>query len=372
MAYSRRKWLKQGFWATSAVALPAPIIPLPFKDNKEFLSSDFVRLNWNENPYGPSPKVKEALVQAIAHSNHYGDAELDLLKSQIAKKYELTNKNILITSGSTEILGLLGQHVGMLEGEIIHPQPSFPTLVMFGSKCGARSVAVPLDREHLIDLTKMQNAITDQTALVFICNPNNPTSTEVDSDALRSFCKSIPSHIMVCVDEAYIQFAKMGEEASVIDLVTEHPNLIVCRTFSKAMGIAGLRIGFAASHPDNINAIRKYYTGMEFCTNILAAKAAQVALHDDEFISYVVSQNQKGRQIVYRAFDQWGVNYAESATNFIYAESKNFYSDYVAKLYTSDNIKITKWSSMKDHIRISLGTPDEMKLYVEASKKYLV
>jgi len=370
MAYSRRKWIQQGFWAATAASLPVSV-DLPFYNSEATDAKDFVRLNWNENPYGPSDKVKEVLLQAASNVNHYGDADLDALKQQIATKYNCENSNVLITSGSTEILGLLGQHVGLMQGEIVHPSPSFPTLMMFGKACGASSAAVPLDEDHRINLSAIQAAITDKTALVFICNPNNPTSTEVDPSALRAFCRAIPDHIMIAVDEAYIQYSKQRESSSVIDLIKELPNLIVCRTFSKAMGLAGLRIGFAISHPTNINALRKRYTGMEFCTNILAGKAAQVALHDDEFISHVVKQNQIGKEIVYGAFDQWGVRYAESATNFIYASSNRFKADVVDELYKKDNIKITKWSSMTDHIRISIGKPEEMEMLVKAIKKYL-
>ncbi len=371
MAYSRRQWLQQGFWAATAASIPVSV-DLPFYNRDTADANDFVRLNWNENPYGPSDKVKEVLLQAASHVNHYGDADLDALKQQIAAKYACDTSNLLITSGSTEILGLLGQHVGLMQGEIVHPSPTFPTLMMFGKACGASTIAVPLDEDHRVNLSAIQAAITDKTALVFICNPNNPTSTEVDSSSLKAFCHAIPDHIMIAVDEAYIQYSENGEASSVIDLVQDLPNLIVCRTFSKAMGLAGLRIGFAISHPTNINALRKRYTGMEFCTNILAGKAAQVALHDDEFISHVVNQNQKGRDIVYEALEQWRVSYATSATNFIYAESKRFQPNVVGQLYKKDNIKITKWSTMTDHIRISIGKPTEMRTLVRSIKKYIV
>ena len=368
----RRAWLKQSLLASSAVALPSirdinlcrPKLDLPEGEKK------FIRLNWNENPYGPSPSAREAISRTIERANHYPDDLLRSLKQKLADKYGYNTSNVLVTSGSTEILCLLGQLAGLDGGEILTPWPSFPTIVLFGQRCGASQKRVELGEGEVIDLNRVKDKITRDTRIVFICNPNNPTSTEVDNSDLRSFCQSVPKDVLICVDEAYIEFSSGGEQSSLVDMVSELPNLVICRTFSKAYGLAGLRIGYAISSSRNIRSLQSRHIGLDFNIGATAVASALVSMDDQEFVSKCVQETKKGRKIVYTAFDKWGVEYAQSATNFVYAKSRHFVPDVVDQL-KSNHILITKWPDMKEHIRISIQTPDEMSQFVHVVEKYL-
>ena len=230
---------------------------------------------------------------------------------------------------------------------------------------------VDLDDNYQIDFNRLSDGITTKTKVISICNPNNPTSTQIDSDELRSFCRSVSNDILVLVDEAYIEFSKGGAKSSVVDLVNELPNVVICRTFSKGYGLAGLRLGYAISTPANIRTLQSRHTGLDFSISSVTVSAAIASLDDQAFIDNCVMSNQQGRDIVYTAFDNWGVEYADSATNFIYTKSNRFDPNVVAKL-KKENILITKWGTMTDHIRISIQTPSEMQTFVDRVEQFLV
>ncbi len=367
---SRRKWFRSSLLAGGGMLLGAPAMAKVRADEEWLAWSDLLKLNWNENPYGPPQGAMAALTQALPQANRYPDQRVDELKAKLGARHGLTASEILITAGSTEILSLLGQHVGLAEGQIITPWPSFPTMIYFGQACGAQVKKVPL-RNNRLDLPRVLEQITDQTTLAFICNPNNPTSTEVARADLLSFCRDVPSHVLVCVDEAYIEFSSQGSQGSVATLVGSMPNLIVCRTFSKAYGLAGLRIGYAISQRKNIEAIRRRHLGWELSTGLAPLVAAEAALVDDDFVNMVVARNEEGRQILYDAFKRWEVAHAASSTNFVYARSDRFVSSLVDQLKTH-KVLITKWPDMHDHIRISIGTPQQMHRFVDLAEQYLI
>ena len=371
---SRRNWIRKGLLASS-MPLVGGVIPWssldPFNTYLQSSSSQNVlRLNWNENPYGPPASAIKVMRNVLTITNHYPDDLIEDLKKSIALRHGLTHQHVLLTAGSTEVLSLLGQHVGLQKGEILTPWPSFPTLIRFGERTGASIKKVPL-RKDTIDLDALFDGITAMTKLIFICNPNNPTSTELDHSDLEAFCKNVPAGVLICVDEAYIEYSKHGPQSSMVKLIQELDNLLVCRTFSKAYGLAGLRIGYAISNPSNIDALRSRHTGWELSAGSVPVSAAKVVLDDNDFVKYVINQNLEGRSIVYRALDSWDVRYSYSSTNFLYIESARFEADVVQQL-SKQNILITKWPDMHDHIRISIGRPEEMKVFVDSIGKYVM
>lgn len=370
---NRRQWLQKSLLASTAmlVAGPAGALANTQQPQASQSSNAWLRLNWNENPYGPSEKALNAVTEAIRTANRYPDAVVSELKKKLAGKYGLTADQVLLTAGSTELLSLLGQHVGLQKGEILTPWPSFPTMIQFGEACGARIRKVSLDKKDRLDLNQLKDSISEKTSLVFICNPNNPTSTEVSTNELRSFLRAVPQNVLICVDEAYIEYSKKGVEGSMVDLVNELPNLIICRTFSKAYGLAGLRIGYAVSNSINIEALRQRHIGWELSAGIAPLSGAMAALEDDAFLKKVIQKNEEGRQILYQAFRDWGVDYNPSSTNFVYARSEKFKNNIISGL-AAQNILITKWPDMTHHIRISIGQPEEMRQFVNAAKSYLV
>lgn len=369
---NRRQWIQKNVLAASLLAMgcrvPHSIESIPVKAET---NSSILPLHWNENPYGPSKKAVEAVTEAMQKANRYPDDMVSELKEILASKFSLNAENFFLTAGSTEILGLMGQQIGRIKGEILIPWPSFPTILFFGESSGATVKKVPLDTNDCIDLDSILAAITDKTSLVFICNPNNPTSTEVDNAALKAFCRKVPKHVLVFIDEAYIEYSKLGENGSMVSLVKEVPNLIISRTFSKAYGLAGLRLGYAISNKKNIDTLRSWHTGAEISTGWSPLVAAKATLADTNFIATCVQKNEEGRKIVYQAFDKWGVTYNPSSTNFIYAQSKLFVKDVVPKL-KEQNILITKWPSMVNHIRISISEPEHMRQFVQTVEQFLI
>lgn len=372
---SRRKWLQSSLLASTAMLATGPVATanvLARQKQIVMLNNDFIKLNFNENPWGPSAKAREAVIKGLDISNRYPDDLVEELKKKIASKNNIDPRQVLVTAGSTEVLSLLGQQVGLTKGEILTAWPSFPTILFAGEVAGASQRKVWVDSDERIDLNKLKGEITDQTNLIFLCNPNNPTSTEVNSKELKAFCRAVPSNVLICVDEAYIEYSKNGLAGSMMSLVNELPNLIVVRTFSKAYGLAGLRIGYAISSQGNIEALQMRHPGREIATGVAPLAAALATMKDPEFLKHCVSKNQEGKEIVYNAYKKWGVSYAASSTSFIYTRHEHFAKDVVAKLKKDDGIIITKWPDMKDHIRISIGKPNEMEAFVKAVERYLV
>ena len=372
-ALNRRQWLQRSLLASSAVLLSSHTNLLN-QAVGELKNPDhpLLRLNWNENPLGPPKSAVKAVTEALVEANRYPDFKIAALKKKLAQRHQVNEDELMITAGSTELLSLLGQHVGLQKGQILTPWPSFPTLIRFGELSGATIKKVDLNSQGVIDLEALKQAISQNTTLIFLCNPNNPPSTEVRHEELVEFCKMVPSGVLLCVDEAYIQYSEKGEAGSVIKLIRDMPNLVVCRTFSKAYGLAGLRIGYGLSQKANIDALRSRHLGFELSAGIAPVTGAMAALDDSKFLQQCIDANQKGRQILYNAFDKWGVVYNKSATNFVYAKSDRFHQEVVAKL-RKEEVLISQWPGiMTGHIRISIGKEQEMHQFVEAVEKYLI
>ncbi|MEP1602169.1 pyridoxal phosphate-dependent aminotransferase [Ekhidna sp.] len=374
MSINRRQWIQQSLLASATVLLAgAPVAQGCASERPRELGDkdDLILLNWNENPYGPSETAIKAVNDAMKYANRYPDEVANELKEKLAKKNNLRTKNFLLTAGSTEVLSLLGQHVALQKGEILTPFPTFPTALRFGERTGATVRKVDLDADDRIDLAKVLAAISDKTTMVFICNPNNPTGTEVATEDLRNFCRQVPENVLICVDEAYVEYSNAGLKGSMIGLVDELPNLVICRTFSKAYGLAGLRMGYAVSHKRNIDALSQRHLGAEISTGWPPLVAASASMDDPEFINSCVAKNTEGKRILYEAYDAWGVKYHASSTNFVYARDDRFEGNLVAKM-KERGFLITKWPSMTDHIRVSIGKPEHMRLYVDSVKELLV
>ncbi len=371
MKINRREWIQKSLLASSAMLVAGTSGALGCAENGKQFQAANLKLNWNENPYGPPENSVKAVQEAIKFANLYPDEQVAKLKTKLAELNAVKEESILLTAGSTEILSLLGQHVALQGGSILTPYPTFPTALQFGMACGADVEKVDLDDEDAIHLDRLRSAIKGDTKLVFVCNPNNPTGTELNTSDLKSFLKSIPSNVLVCVDEAYIEYSKPGLPGSMISLVGELPNLIICRTFSKAYGLAGLRIGYAISNPENIRALRNRHLGFEMSTGWPPLVAAEAALDDETFLKNCLANNEASRRVLYRAFEEWDVSFNPSSTNFVRLRDNRFQKNVVQKL-EKRGVLITKWPDMHDHIRVSLGKPNEMEEFVGILKDYLV
>ncbi|MET3132205.1 histidinol-phosphate aminotransferase [Oxalobacteraceae bacterium GrIS 1.11] len=276
--------------------------------------ASIVKLASNENPFGVPESAKLAMVQAALDIGRYPDANGFELKAALSKRYAVPADWITLGNGSNDILEIAA-HAFVQQGQsIVYAQYSFAVYALATQGVGARAIVVPA-REYGHDLAAMAAAIDADTRLVFIANPNNPTGTFLPAAEIEAFLKAVPAHVVVVLDEAYNEFLAPHQQYESAAWVKQYPNLLVSRTFSKAYGLAGLRVGFAIAQPaltDLMNRIRQ-----PFNVNSMAQAAAIAALNDSEFLARGAANNAAGYLQFTEAFDTLGLQYVPSFGNFI-------------------------------------------------------
>jgi histidinol-phosphate aminotransferase len=340
-------------------------IPAPGK-------TPYIRLGSNENPYGPSPKARKALADAIDAGNRYPGQGLSDLRQAIAEYESLTPEQILITAGSSELLGIAGLMAGTQGGRIIASHPTFPFLMRYASQFSAEWIKVPVTEDHQYNLVGITKEVNDKTRLVFLCNPNNPTGAELPRSILDPYCKLVSEQTMVYVDEAYIEFADGGVRASLASLTRDNPNIIIGRTFSKIYGMAGLRIGYAIAHPDTIDQFERYSCGANMTPSVTSLAAARASLGDDSFIAHCLEMNQETKDMVYAKFQQWGIEYIPSSTNFVFFRTSRFGSANVVQAMQEKYILIRDYGDVPGWARVSMGTVAEIQSFLDALEGMLM
>ncbi len=369
---SRRSWLKQS-------ALAAAVLPVSnwYRGEDHFLTSvtraaedGKIKLNSNENAYGPGEAAKKAILESVKDINRYPWDIISTLKEEIAKKEGVTSDHIIITAGSTELLGLAGLTFGINGGEMLSCHPTFDFLLTYATRVGCTWPKTPLTSDYQFDLGAISNATGVNTKLIFICNPNNPTGVELPYDDLKYFCEYHATKYPVYIDEAYIELSPNGRASSMVGLIEKLPYLIVGRTFSKVHGLAGMRIGYGVAQPEIIDAMTRLNMGRSMGISVPAAAAALASLHDSKFETLSRTKITEGRNLVCKAFDSMGVEYMPSSTNFVFFRNDKFQTDPVTAM-EKENILIRKYDSFPGWTRVSIGTVEEMKLFVSAATKYI-
>lgn len=369
-AVNRRNWIKQSSLAALGLGISLRSIA-----GEDYLPRNFgselglINLGANENPYGISPKAKEAIMQMIGEANRYqfNVTSLKSFTKQLAEYYGVTESHILVTAGSGEGLALLARHFN--KGNIVTADPTFGILPSAAKKIGTKVIEVPLTQSKVHDLDAMLKAINEKTNLVYICNPANPTSTIVKPAILKNFCIEAARKTVVLIDEAYIDFLDAPDNESMISLIEKNPNVLVIRTFSKIHAMAGLRVGFIIGHPSLIDQIEpNYFQNSQICVSNLSLAAALASLHDEEHRRQCKQKNADARQFTFDELVKLKYNVIPSYTNFIFFQLKNyagnFGEDMLKKniiLRSMDN-KNGKWA------RVSIGTLDEMKIFISTMK----
>lgn len=327
-----------------------------------------IRLSSNENPYGPSPKVREAIKDSFDMACRYPYAFSGELEEMIAKKEGVSKENVVITGGSTEGLNITGLTYARNGGEIIAGAPTFLSMMTYAKQFGGYAHMVPLDGDQVHDLDAMAKRVNSNTKIIYICNPSNPTGTIVVGNKLRDFCKTMASKTLVFCDEAYFDYIEEPDYPSMMELVREGMNVIVAKTFSKVYGLAGMRLGYLITRKDIADRLKK---NVPTFTNMLAIEAAKAALNDTEFYKYSLDQSKQGKKIIYQTLDDLKLRYVKSHTNFIFFESGREITQLVTDM-KAKGIQIgrpfpplTKWC------RISTGTVEEVQQFSSALKQVL-
>jgi histidinol-phosphate aminotransferase len=356
---SRRGFARLVGTATAVAALPAfPSLLLA----KGAEASRTVRLSANENPYGPSPASIRAVDEAMQHASRYPDDAVDALIAQLASLHGVSPSEVLLGNGSSEILKIAASAWLPKSQRLVMADPAFEALAIYAAAIGAQVVRVPLTAGYAHDLGKMK-AATLPGALLYICNPNNPTATITPKAAVRELLASVPETTVVLVDEAYHHYASNSDYESVIPLVKSHPNLIVARTFSKVYGLAGLRCGYAvAQHPTiaTLSAQQPWDS-----VNAAALAAASAGLRDTEWVDAGKRRNAETRAWLYEHLRAKGLSYLPSETNFVMIDLGRDVKPVIASMRSRGVEPGRRFSAMPHHLRITIGTPEEMRRFVE-------
>jgi len=331
---------------------------------REYGLSNVIKLASNENPLGVSKKVQEAIKSAITQIGRYPDGNGYYLKDALAKKLSLSAKYITLGNGSNDILELIPRaYVCSKDDEVIFSQYAFVVYPLVTKAIGAKAIVAPAnDFGH--DLNAMYEAITDKTKVIFIANPNNPTGTLLSNEEIYNFLKKVSNDIIVVLDQAYIEY--LDVEDVYIDWLKDFPNLVITRSFSKAYGLAGLRVGYSISSEeiaDYLNRIRQ-----PFNVNLIAQEAAIAALSDADFLAESVKVNSDGLLQLEEGFRSLGLKFIKSHANFISVKVSN--SMELNQKLLEKGI-IVRPVEMKDYLRISVGTYAENAKFLEVLKEII-
>lgn len=331
---------------------------------RELGIKNIIKLASNENPLGLSAKVKQALQDALQGLARYPDANGFYLKTKLAEKFGVNANQITLGNGSNDVLELLARTFVDASHEVIFAQHAFVVYPLVTQAIGAKGIAVPA-KDYGHDLPAMLQAITPNTRMIFIANPNNPTGTFLTKEELADFIAKVPSNVLVVLDEAYYEYVEAAERAPSVEWVAKYPNLIVSRTFSKAYGLAGLRAGYAISHPevaDLMNRIRQ-----PFNMNSLSLRAAEVVLDDQDYLDESIRVNQEGMKQLVAFCEQNGLNYIPSHGNFLTIEVGDAAADIYQKLlHAGVIVRPVAGYQLPRHLRVSIGLPAENQAFIDA------
>lgn len=322
-----------------------------------------IKLSSNENPYGPSPLARQAILDNLHLSNRYNWEQMSSLVSALAQKHQVLDHNILLGAGSTEIIDVVARLAALKKGNFVTADPSYPYWTDAAEKLGLKKVAVPATSGKGLDLSAMLKAITSRTRLVYICNPNNPSGTICEHTALVQFIRKVPANTLILVDEAYLDFI---DQPSLSNLVTEQKNLIIAKTFSKIYGLAGARIGYAVAHQMVIEQLSTYQSWPNGSVSVVSVAAAYASLMDKNFVTDTFQRNQKVRAYTIAQLEALNLRCIPSSTNFIYFSLENYKKDYFEQLKINNILGTRIYEEQGKWTRITVGTMEEMEAFVKA------
>lgn len=325
-----------------------------------------VKVASNENPLGPAPMALDAIRNAATDMHIYPDGGGYKLRSALAEKYDLSLENVVLGNGSNEIIELLCHCFLNENAALIAAEHAFVVYKLMATLFGANYVEVP-DPNFVHDLDAMAAAITDETRLLFIANPNNPTGTIVDEETIDRFMAKVPEHVIVVFDEAYFEF--VTDAPNTLKYVREGRNVIVLRTFSKAYGLAGLRIGYGLGAPQVTQILQK--ARQPFNTNEVAQRAALASLADVDHVQATVSNNAEGLSYYETAFQEMDLEYVPSVANFILVNVGDGDRLFAEMLKQGVIVRAMRGYKLPGWVRISVGTKAENERCLSVMKEVL-
>ncbi len=377
MDTNRRLWLKKigigvaGIGLTNFNSFASPLVSENLITRFEN-DANLIFLRSNENPYGPSPLARKAFVDNATISNRYNWDVATQLISDLAKRNNVTDENILLGAGSTEILDLVAKFASLDKGHepkvtgsanYVIADPSYDYWTVTLDNLGLTKNKVPLTPDKKINLNAMLEAVNHDTKLVYICNPNNPTGTICEREALVEFVTKISKNTIVLIDEAYLDFTK---QQSLSNLIHEHKNSIIVKTFSKIYGLAGARIGYAIANKTIIDDLANLQSNTNNSVSVVSKLAAIASLKDDKFVSNCYLLNENVRQYTISELKKLNCECISSHTNFIYFSLANYNKDYFKQLENNTIQGGRIYEEQGKWTRITVGKMDEMKKFIDA------
>ncbi len=363
----------------STLSMPAVLDLMPYQPGKPIESlarelgldaGKIVKLASNENPLGPSPKALATMQASLQEVARYPDGNGYLLKQKLAEKLNVAMDQITLGNGSNDVLDLIARVFLGPGRSAVFSQYAFAVYPISVQAVGAEARIAPAHDgrrgpAYGHDMTAMLDQVAENTTVIFIANPNNPTGTYVTQTELGNFLQALPERVIAVVDEAYFEYVERGDYPDSCQWLSRFPNLIVTRTFSKAYGLAGLRIGYALSNPrlaDLLNRVRQ-----PFNVNGMALAAAAVAIEDDDHLRASRNINREGMVQLEEAFERRGLNYIPSVGNFITVDIGRD-GDLIFQALLREGVIVRPVANygMPRHLRVSVGTRAENQTFIDA------
>jgi histidinol-phosphate aminotransferase len=322
-----------------------------------------IKLASNENPRGPSPRARAAIAAAAADVTRYPDGNAFALKSALAARHGVEREQVVLGNGSNDVLELAAQAFLRPGDHAVYAQHAFAVYPLATQARGATGIEVPA-RDYGHDLAAMRAAITPRTRVIFVANPNNPTGTWLPSAALKAFLAAVPREVLVVLDEAYDEYLDAAQRSVSVTWLGAHPNLLVSRTFSKAYGLAGLRVGYGLMDravADLLDRVRQ-----PFNVNSLAQAAALAALSDTDYVAESAALNREGLRELAAGLDALGVGYVPSYGNFLLVHVGDGAQVYARLLRQGVIVRPVANYGLPQHLRVTVGLPAENQRFLGA------
>ncbi len=362
----RRNWLRQSGLAIAGLTVAGNGFS---HDRKIFdwdeTANDIIRIGSNENPYGPSPMAREAMIKAITTSNRYPWEVTTQLREKIGKQYGLNKDHVLMGAGSSELLGVTAAWASEKPGNAVAAYPTFRLWFTAAEHFGLKIKSVPCTSDKKHNLQEMLNAMDEETRMVYIVNPHNPTGTIVPAAELKQIVEQMSKKAIVLLDEAYTEYS---DEPSLGQMVATNPNLVVAKTFSKIYGLAGARAGFVLAHPETITKMAGYMPWSNAGTSAVSLAGAMASMDDHSFTKMTRQKTDEVRKMVHGEMQKMGIPFTNSTTSFIYYDTSSLKSD-LAKTCEAAGIQgVRTFEQGTPWRRTSLGTMAEMEKFIEVLK----
>ncbi len=367
---TRREWINRSatVFGGSLLGAVAGVQSLNAASTATLLDKP-VRMMFNENPYGPSQIARRAMRKAFEESNLYSmRGAKGEFKELMAKLNGVAPDHIAVGFGSGEILKKAALMNGIDKGELLSPSLTFETINRYAKTMKSNVNRIPMNKNIDIDLNRMNENVNNKTKMVYLCNPNNPTGSLMNTDDLESFCSQVSKKSIVFVDEAYHEYVTDSKYRSMIDLVKSGKNVIISRTASKVHGLAGLRVGFAITTPQIAKRLESYLTDS---LNIIGLRAAIASYKDKRFQNFSIDMNNKAKKVVAEYLDTKGIQYLDSQTNFMFIKTDIEISDFQPAMEKHGVLVGRPFPPFTNWCRLSMAKPEEMQKFNEGFGKVL-